>query len=130
MATNSSNPSTARQAIKQYLQNNSGWHEITPIVNATGYSRTHILSTGTEMAESGEISRRKNTGKPVVAYLFNGTAEVPGSDANRYIRLIKKYSSGSVENLQGMSLEELQNKLRELADGTTVFEFKVEFRHP
>lgn len=130
MATNSSNSSTARDSIEQYLQNNSGWHEVAPIASATGYSHGHVLSTGTEMAENGNIERQKNTNKPVVAYMFNGNSEVPGSNRQRYIQLIQMHSSSPTGNLQSKSLSDLQDKLRDVADGTTVFEFKVEFRKP
>lgn len=130
MATSSSNPSTARDAIEQYLQNNSGWYEVATIANATGYSHGHVLSTGTDMANDDIIERRKNTGKPVVAYLFNGDSEVPGSDRQKYIRLIQMYSNDPTGNLQSKSLSNLQDKLRSVADGTTVFDFKVEFRKP
>lgn len=130
MATNSSNPSTAEDAIEQYLQNNTGWHEVATIANAIGYSHGHVLTTGTDMANNNVIERRKNTGKPVVGYLFNGDAEVPGSNRQRYIQLIQMYSNGPTGNLQSKSLSDLQDKLRNVADGTTVFEFKVEFQKP
>lgn len=132
MSSQSQNTQTARDAIGQYLQNNPGWTEVTPIVRSTGYTRGHILQTATDMANdsSSSVEKRKNFSKPVVAYIFNGNWEFPGADPQEYIQLIRMYSNSPPATLTSMSLSDLQSELRNVADGTTVPEFKVEFRIP
>jgi len=132
MSSKQQNSSTARDAIEQYLRKNSGWSEVNPIAVSTGYSHDHILRTGTEMSRDTNkpVERHKNTSKPVIGYRFNGTSEVPGSDRQAYIRYIRMYGNGGYGNIQAKSLSELQDILRNIADSTVVFDFKVEFRIP
>lgn len=132
VSTTGSGGTTAVDAIEQYLQTNPGWHEVAEIANATGYSHGHTLTTGTSLAadNTSPVERRKNRSKPVVAYILNGNSEVPGSDPQRYIDLIRRHSTSPPSNLGAMSLDQLQTQLRKVASGTTVFEWKVEFRIP
>lgn len=132
MSSKNKNRQTARDAIEQYLKTNPGWKEVATITNNTGYTHGHILQTATDMANksSTSVERQKNFSKPIVAYLFNQNSEVPGSNPKTYIRLIKRYSNNPPASLQSMSLNELQDELRNIADGTVVFEHKVEFRIP
>jgi hypothetical protein len=132
MSSQQQNSTTARDAIEQYLRKNGGWHEVNPIAVSTGYSHNHILRTGTEMADdtNSPVERRKNTGKPVIGYRFNGASEVPGSDRQAYIRYIRMYGNGVHGKLKAKSLSDLQDILRGIADSTVVFDFKVEFRIP
>lgn len=132
MSSGTSSNTTAEQAIKQFLSSNSGWHETQPLATATSYSIGHVRSTATVMAEeqNSPVQKRKNTRKPVVAYIFNGNWEFPGSDRQAYIRLIRMYANSPPSNLLSMSLSSLQSTLRSVADDTAVPEYKVEFRIP
>jgi hypothetical protein len=56
--------------------------------------------------------------------------EVPGSNRQEYIRLIQLHATNPPSNLQSMSLDTLQDRLRSVADGTTRIESKLEFRIP
>ena len=132
MSSGTSSNTTAEQDIKQYLSNNADWHEVNPIAVATGYSNGHVRSTAKRMANDGNspVEGRKNHRKPVVGYIFNGDMEVPGSDRQTYIRLIQIHTSNPPSNLQSMSLDALQKRLRRVADDSTRIESKLEFRIP
>ena len=132
MSSSNSGGTTATTDIAQFLSNNSGWHEVAEIANATGYSHGHVLSTATKMANdsSSPVKRRKNRRKPIIGYIFNGQMEVPGSDRQKYIRLIKLYGTNAPANLHSMTLDRLQKELRRVADGMSRLDSKVEFRIP
>ncbi|GAA0727058.1 hypothetical protein GCM10009060_25190 [Halorubrum trapanicum] len=129
MSSKSSGNTTARHDIVQYLGNNSGWHEVADIANAVGYSHNHALSTGKQLArdEATGVEGRKNHSKPVVGYYINGSLEVPGSNRQEVVRLIRVHSD-SHPSLEGMSMDELYKCLRNVASGTVTLEYKREFR--
>lgn len=132
MSSTSQSTPTADTKIEQFLSNNPGWHEVKPIARATGYSDGHTRQTATELARqrSNPVRRRKNHRKPIIAYVVNGSVEVPGSNRQRYIQLIRQHANGPPGNLTSMSLSELQQALYRIATARTVIEWKVEFMVP
>lgn len=130
MSTTTSGGSTARDVIEQYLRDNSGWHTVKELVNATGYSTQHVRRTAKDMASNGTIKGRKNSQKPVIGYEINGDWKVPGSDATALRRLIRVHASSVPSNLTSMSVSALQKRLRYIADDDGVVEHKLEFRMP
>lgn len=132
MSSKSSGNTTARHDIVQYLNNNGGWHEVSAISNAVGYSHGHTLSTSKQLSRDGSspVEGRKNHSKPVIGYYINGSLEVPGDDRQEVVRLIRLHSD-SHPNLGSMSMSELYKYLRQNVASTTItIEYKREFQIP
>ncbi|UHQ98911.1 hypothetical protein HYG81_24420 (plasmid) [Natrinema zhouii] len=130
MSSKSSGGSTASDAAEEYLRNNSGWHEVRDLANATGYNKDYIRRVAKTLANNNpNAESRKNGRKQIIGYSINGNLEVPGGNKTALINLIKKYGNSQPGNLQGMSVSELQKYLRyNIANGIVPLGSKLEFR--
>lgn len=129
--TNQGGPPAIDQA-EQHLTNHSGWHEVSTIANAIGYSHGHTLGVCKELDQdpNSDVEGRKNPNKPVMGYYVNGDLEIPGDDRQEVIDLIKQHGTAR-PNFSQMSLDDLYNHLRyNVASGSTRLDSKWEFRVP
>lgn len=130
MSSQNSGGSTAKDAVEQYLRNNSGWHEVRDLSNATGYDNDYIRRVAKDLASSNSnIQKRKNRNKPVIGYEIHGELKVPGGNMKALIGLIKTYGGSTPSNLQNKSISDLQKYIRNhIADSVVPLESKLEFR--
>jgi len=129
LSSKSSGGSTAKDAVKQYLHSNSGWHEVRDISDAIGYDNDYTRKVAKTLAKNHDhIYGRKNANKPVIGYEINGEIVVPGGDETALISLIKRHSTNPPANLRNQSVSELQKYLRNnIANGGIPLENKLEF---
>jgi hypothetical protein len=130
LSSKNSGGSTARDAVKQHLHSNSGWHEVRDISEAIGYDNDYTRRVAKTLSENhSNIYGRKNANKLVIGYEINGEIVVPGSDETVLISLIQRHSSNPPANIRSLSVSELQRYLRnKIANGGIPLENKLEFR--
>jgi len=132
MSSGTQGSPTADTAIAQYLSNNPGWHEVSEIASATGFSHTHTLSVCKTLRQdtNSNVRGRKNYSKRVMGYEINGDLKVPGDDRQQVISLIRRHANGT-PNLNQMSLDDLYNYLEaNVATDSVPLEAKWEFQIP
>jgi hypothetical protein len=130
MSSQNSGGRTAEDEIEQYLKQNSGWHEVADIANATSYTKGHIRSTSKRMTSTyTSMEGRKNSQKKVIGYEINGDLVVPGGDRGVLLSLIRTHATNPPANLSSMSVKRLQKYLRNnIATSVVPLESKLEFR--
>lgn len=135
MSSRTSGGTNARHDVEKYLRNNGGWHEVSTISAATGYSHGHTRSTAKSLSNNkgSPVEGRKNHGKPVIGYYISGypnNPAVPGGSRQEVIRLIKVYGN-STPNFSAMTLDDLFSHLRSnVANSVARLSHKWEFRVP
>jgi hypothetical protein len=104
---------TAREAIPRYLleEGRSTVHEI---ATALDYSHGHIRSTAKELKEEGTIQGEKT--KPVVGCWVNGMSIILTGNRDGIIRQLRQCAPSAAEAASGMTVEELHNHIKEIAD--------------